>query len=56
MLDIGGQLCIEMCMITTDLVMHVKKQMINKSKSCKIGQKFSKRTIYKMGTWFCGAN
>jgi hypothetical protein len=26
MLDIGGQLCIGMCMITADLVMHVKKQ------------------------------
>jgi hypothetical protein len=26
MLDIGGQLCTRMCMITVDLVMHVKKQ------------------------------
>jgi hypothetical protein len=26
MLDISGQLCIEMCMIVTNLVMHVKKQ------------------------------
>ncbi len=26
MLDIGGQLCIEMCMITTNLMMHVKEQ------------------------------
>jgi hypothetical protein len=26
MMDIGGQLCIKMCMITVDLVMHVKKQ------------------------------
>ncbi len=26
MLDIGGQLCIEMCMITINLVMHVKEQ------------------------------
>jgi hypothetical protein len=26
MLDIGGQLCIKMCMIIADLVMHVKKQ------------------------------
>jgi len=26
MLDIGGQLCIRMCMIIVDLVMHVKKQ------------------------------
>jgi hypothetical protein len=26
MLDIGGQLCRKMCMITTDLVMHVKEQ------------------------------
>ncbi len=26
MLDISGQLCIGMCMITVDLVMHVKKQ------------------------------
>ncbi len=26
MLDIGGQLCIEMCMIIVDLVMHVKEQ------------------------------
>ncbi len=26
MLDISGQLCIEMCMITTDLMMHVKEQ------------------------------
>jgi hypothetical protein len=25
MLDIGGQLCIETCMIIVDLVMHVKK-------------------------------
>jgi hypothetical protein len=26
MLDIGGQLCIKMCMIIVDLVMHVKEQ------------------------------
>jgi len=26
MLDIGGQLCAKMCMITTNLVMHVKEQ------------------------------
>jgi hypothetical protein len=26
MLDIGGQLCIETCMITINLVMHVKKK------------------------------
>jgi hypothetical protein len=26
MLDIGGQLCIGMCVITTNLVMHVKEQ------------------------------
>jgi hypothetical protein len=26
MLDIGGQLYIEMCMITIDLMMHVKEQ------------------------------
>jgi hypothetical protein len=26
MLDIGGQLCIRMCMIIADLVMHAKEQ------------------------------
>jgi hypothetical protein len=26
MLDIGGQLCTEMCMINVDLAMHVKEQ------------------------------
>jgi hypothetical protein len=26
MLDIGGQLCVEMCIITIDLVMHVIEQ------------------------------
>ncbi len=26
MLDIGGQLCVEMCIITADFVMHVNEQ------------------------------
>jgi hypothetical protein len=50
MLDIGGQLCIEMCMIIANLVMHVKKRRIGNSKSCKVDDKSSKGTIYEMGT------
>jgi len=26
MLDIGGQICVEMCIIIVDLVMHVNEQ------------------------------
>jgi hypothetical protein len=46
MLDIGGQLCTWMCMITIDFV----KKRISNSKSCKASHKFSERTIYEMGT------
>jgi hypothetical protein len=50
MLDIGGQLCTWTYMIIIDLVMHVKKRKIGNSKFYKIGQKFSRGTIYEMGT------
>jgi hypothetical protein len=33
-----------------------KNMRISNSKSCKVGHKFSRGTIYEMGTWFCGAN
>ncbi len=33
-----------------------KNKRIGDSKSYKVGHKSSKRTIYEMGTWFCGAN
>jgi uncharacterized protein (DUF885 family) len=50
MLDIGGQLCTRTCIIIADLAMHVKKWRISNSRSCKVGHKSSKRTIYEMGT------
>ncbi len=56
MLDISGQLCTKMFMIIADLVIHVKKKKTSNSKSCKVGCKSSRGTIYEMGTWFCGAN
>jgi hypothetical protein len=33
-----------------------KNRRIGDSKFCKAGHKSSKRNIYEMGTWFCGAN
>jgi hypothetical protein len=49
MLDIGGQLCTKMFMIIANLVMHVQKIYIGNSKSCKVGHKSSRGTIYEMG-------
>ncbi len=37
-------------MITIDLVMRAKKKRIGDSKSYKVDHKFSKGTIYEMGT------
>jgi hypothetical protein len=34
----------------------LKNKRIGNSKSYKTSYKFSKGTIYEMGTWFCGAN
>jgi len=42
MLDISGQLCIRTCMS--------KNKRISNSKPCKAGHKYSKGTIYEMGT------
>jgi len=50
MLDIGGQLCTNMCMTTANLVMHVKEQEDWHSKSCKTSYESSRGTIYEMGT------
>ncbi len=52
-LDISGQLCIEMCTIIVNLVMHVKEQegwQFKVLQSYKAGLKFSKGPIYEMGT------
>jgi hypothetical protein len=50
MRDIGGQLYIKMCMITTDLMMHVKKRRFGDSKFYKASHKYYRGTIYEMGT------
>jgi hypothetical protein len=49
MWDVGGQLCIKMCMIIANLMMHAKEHVDWQFKVLQVSPKSLEGTIYEMG-------